>query len=326
MMAVHVDDGPGVASSQRMVDFIVGGIQVQYECTCGRWKKVLGFRFVVNDNDGTVAMSCETVIEEMAEKFLPGQLRYDAKLPLRDVVLESGEVPPVGHPEREAYLQMQTETRSILGLLLWVAIAYPQIMFAVNKGCGHMANPSYGVNAFAKHIILNLSQNPTPVTWGRNKKIKNLVLSSPTIPPFTNGAKEYGLHYAADASPSDTAKGITGGVGMLAGGTIDTVSQRQHLASPDTHAAELAAAGTVMHRIIPMRGVLQEARIPQVAPTPCWMDSASTIFVAENRAAPKKSAWTRRKAEVLTEAYEHGEVSPEKLEDPENFADPQTKT
>ena len=39
----------------------------------------------------------------------------------------------------------------------------------------------------------------------------------------------------------------------------------------------------------------------------------------------KKSAWTRRKAEVLTEAYEHGEVSPEKLEDPENFADPQTK-
>ena len=55
------------------------------------------------------------------------------------------------------------------------------------------------------------------------------------------------------------------------------------------------------------------------------MDSASTIFVAENRATPKKSAWTRRKAEVLTEAYEGGEVGPEKLEDPENFADPQTK-
>ena len=55
------------------------------------------------------------------------------------------------------------------------------------------------------------------------------------------------------------------------------------------------------------------------------MDSASTIFVAENRAAPKKSAWTRRKAEVLTEAYESGEVAPEKCEDPENFADPQTK-
>ena len=28
---------------------------------------------------------------------------------------------------------------------------------------------------------------------------------------------------------------------------------------------------------------------------------------------------------VLTEAYENGEVAPEKCEDPENFADPQTK-
>ena len=82
MMAVHVDDCPGVASSQKMVDFIIGGIQVQYECTFGRWKKVLGFRFDVNDKKGTVTMSCETVIEEMAEKFLPGQLRYDAKLPM----------------------------------------------------------------------------------------------------------------------------------------------------------------------------------------------------------------------------------------------------
>ena len=28
---------------------------------------------------------------------------------------------------------------------------------------------------------------------------------------------------------------------------------------------------------------------------------------------------------MLTEAYENGEVAPEKCEDPENFADPQTK-
>ena len=123
------------------------------------------------------------------------QLRYDAKLPMRDVELEAGEVPPVGHPERDAYLSMQSETRSILGLLLWVSIAYPQIIMATNKGCGFMSNPSYGVNAFAKHIILNLVQNPTPV------------------------------------------------------------------------------------------------------------------------AVPKKSAWTRRKAEVLTESYESGEVAPEKCED-----------
>ena len=82
----------------------------------------------------------------------------------------------------------------------------------------------------------------------------------------------------------------------------DRLTYRRWDADFNNCACELTAAGTVMHRIVPMRGILQEARISQVAPTPCWMDSSSTIFVAENRAAPKKSAWTRRKAEVLTEA------------------------
>ena len=54
---------------------------------------------------------------------------------------------------------------------------------------GHMANPSWSVNAFAKHIILHLYQYPLPVTWGGNKSIKSLVLSQPTIKPYTPGAK-----------------------------------------------------------------------------------------------------------------------------------------
>ena len=53
----------------------------------------------------------------------------------------------------------------MLGLLIWVSIAYPQISMATNRGCGHMANPSWSVNAFAKHIIMHLYQYPLPVTW-----------------------------------------------------------------------------------------------------------------------------------------------------------------
>ena len=57
---------------------------------------------------------------------------------------------------------------------------------------------------------------------------------------------------------------ISWGVGMLNGGAIDVFSGRQHLASPDTHSTEVLAAGTIMHRLVPVRGVLQEARIPQL--------------------------------------------------------------
>ena len=54
-----------------------------------------------------------------------------------------------------------------------------------------------------------------------------------------------------------------------------------------------------MHRMIPVRGVLQEARVPQELGTPIYIDSSSTTFVATNRAAPKKSTWVRRKCEEL---------------------------
>ena len=110
---------------------------------------------------------------------------------------------------------------------------------------------------------------------------------------------------------------------MLAGGVIDTISTRQHLAGPDTHSLEVVAAGTVMHHLVPLRGLLQEARVPQVAASPTYIDSASTVFVAKGRAAPKKSAWIRRRVEVLNDNFEEGEADPIAIED--NFADPQTK-
>ena len=171
---------------------------MQYECTFGRWKKVLGFRFDVNDKKGTVTMSCETVIEEMAEKFLPGQLRYDAKLPMRDVELEAGEVPPVGHPERDAYLSMQSETRSILGLLLWVSIAYPQIIMATNKGCGFMSNPSELVYKCWQHNVAHELAHPKPLTIGGFKR-QTLAIDTSIQRPFVSAKQS--LLYTPNSPP-----------------------------------------------------------------------------------------------------------------------------
>ena len=174
----------------------------------------------------------------------------------------------------------------------------------------------------AKQIALHLYQYPIAVKWGGSTSLE---LSSPSPPPFTPDKKEYGLHFAADASPGDETRGITGGVGMLAGGALLTISSRQHLATSCMHSNELLAAGTIVHKIVPLRGLLSELRIPQEHPTPTYIDSASTVFVAQSRAAVKKSAWMRRRAEVLTQAYDLGEISPIKIEEYNNFADPQTK-
>ena len=88
----------------------------------------------------------------MYKTLLLDQLKFDARMPSRDVKLTAGEVPMQGDPRLAAYLEMQSETRSLLGLLLWVSLAYPQISHQVNTGCGFMANPPHDVNAYAKHI------------------------------------------------------------------------------------------------------------------------------------------------------------------------------
>ena len=319
-LAVHVDDCPGIGSSTRIIEYIKSGIMVQYECTHGPWKKVLGFNFTITDT--SVSMSAEHTIESMYNTYLTHLPVYDARLPGRDVNLIAGEVPKDGDPARAAYLEMQSETRSLLGLLLWVSLAYPQISYQVNRACGFMASPSHDVNAYAKHIAMHLYHHPIPVTWTGGQTLE---LSQPSPPPFTPNAKEYGLHFAADAAPDDAARGITGGIGMLNGGVILTVSSRQHLKSPDMHAFEVLAAGTIMHKMVPLRGLLTEWRIPQELPTPLYIDSASTVFVAQSRGAVKKSAWIRRRAEVLQEAFDLGECMPIKIEEYNNIADPQTK-
>ena len=60
---------------------------------------------------------------------------------------------------------MQTETRSLLGLLLWVSLAYPQISHCVNKACGFMSNPSHNL-----HYTHNLDGEPPPPVVKPSKK------------------------------------------------------------------------------------------------------------------------------------------------------------
>ena len=49
------------------------------------------------------------------------------------------------------------------------------------------------------------------------------------------------------------------------------------------------------------------------------------VLGVTNRAAPKKSTWVRRKSEELNECHELGESNPIKIDECDNFADPQTK-
>ena len=80
-----------------------------------------------------------------------------------------------------------------------------------------------------------------------------------------------------------------------------------------------------MHRVIPLRGILQELFIPQLRPTPTYTDSQSTIFTANSAAAAKLSVWINRRSAILREGVDTGEVTFQKIGDPDNCANYFTK-
>jgi hypothetical protein len=112
---------------------------------------------------------------------------------------------------------------------------------------------------------------------------------------------------------------------MLAGARIDTISGRQHLTAPHSYASELTAAGTFLEHVLPARGQLLECGIFQDQPTPVYIDSASAIFVIHDRAAVKRSIWLLRRATILQESAEYGDIIAIKIPGVDNFSDPETK-
>ena len=112
---------------------------------------------------------------------------------------------------------------------------------------------------------------------------------------------------------------------MLAGGPLQVICSRQHLATPTAHDAEVVAGGTNLHHVYPVNGLLQELGVRLGMPTPFYLDSISTCFVASSDKAVKKSVWILRRIDCLTEGVEYDEIVPLHISEADMVADPCTK-
>ena len=81
----------------------------------------------------------------------------------------------------------------------------------------------------------------------------------------------------------------------------------------------------MLHKIIPIRGLLQELLIPQLCPTPAYTDSQSTIFVGNAAAAARLSVWLNRRSAVIREGVDDGQIQLLKITDADNCANYFTK-
>ena len=217
---------------------------------------------------------------------------------------------------------MQAEARTLIGAGHWAGNWHPQILFGTNAAGKYTQNPNMAVVTFMLAQFMYVYAHPEPPNFGGDG-CDGLELAEPTVVPFTPGRKEWGLHAACDASIM--LDSVSGANAMLAGARIDTLCQRPHLTSPASHISELVAAGSALHRILPIRGILLEVSTYQDQPTPLYIDSASTIFVIADSAAVKKTMWLNRRAIILQQAQLMGDIVAVKIGEHDNFADPETK-
>ena len=89
--------------------------------------------------------------------------------------------------------------------------------------------------------------------------------------------------------------------------------------------SEVVAAGNGAHAVVAVNGVLQEMHIRLGVPTAFYLDSQTTVKVASDDAAAKKSVWLKRRIAVLQEGVTLGEINPVHIPESNMVADIFTK-
>ena len=322
MIGIHVDDLTGVVSSAAVQSYILELIQVTYGTTSSPWTKVLGFKITCDDSNHTVTLSADAALADLHAKHLAHRICVSPKHPCPSTLdLEAGIAPDATDPRLAAFKEMQAETCSILGKLLWLGNAYPMLLYPTVRGCEFMSNPGWSVHKLALHISMYATSHAVPLVYG-GLACTSLILSEPTVLPFTSGRKEYGLHCFADAGLMP--KSITGGTIMLAGASILDICQRQHLEGPSSHAVEVVAASSVLHALIPIRKCYKSAAFIKCCPRQCIL-TAALLLQSQTIALHHRSVWLQRRTIVLNEAVDLEEVRIAHISEADNIADPNTK-
>jgi len=77
--------------------------------------------------------------------------------------------------------------------------------------------------------------------------------------------------------------------------------------------------------VVPVNGLLQEVHVRLGNVTPYYLDSKTTLFVANDDQAARKSVWLARRVAVVHEGVKFSEIEPHHVPERDMVADPFTK-
>jgi len=331
-----VDDALGLACSvgwdrnfktNRVIQYIKGTIEVLYATTLTGWhgNKSLGFTLTLDEENERVTMSARDTLEQLAPELLSGVVRISPRHVVNNEFYDipAGELPGRDDPEKAKVLADMALCRHALGTFIWANQAHIEAMPGNNELCSNMQFPTSATLKCLRFQLMHLLAFSTGIAFGKKG---NFGLEQPqgvNLKDPYGSSKFMFAHYFADANLR--TRSTTGGIGMLGGGCIMPICQRQHLSAPGSHTVEVVGAGTNFSLLVPVNGVLQELHIRRGVPTPLYLDSSTTVFVATSDTAIRKSVWLIRRVAVLEDGVTHGEIEPIHISERDMAADPYTK-
>jgi hypothetical protein len=257
LLGLHVDDTLMVHNDDSLCNQVVNGLRAKFEITdLGEPTRLLGMRVACNSATGAIALSQESYIRELLQRFNIEDCK-PSQLPHQPGMFLTESMSPSTQEEKEA--MSNTPYGELIGALLWLSInTRPDILPAVGVLCRFVKNPGQ------RH-------------WSAAK----LVLR------YLRGTLQFGILYESDqkndqligyvdsdwASDPETRRSVTGYVLRFAKAAIAVKSKRQTSVSTSSVQAEYQALCDAARETVWLRELLRELGHEQVSATVLYEDN-----------------------------------------------------
>ena len=350
VLAMHVDDGIGGATSQAVLDWMYAKIKANGFAFSqqGPWDTVLGFGVSRDRANRSVTLVARKQIDDLAREHLANEVaaRLNPTTPSDPSIMHLQPDPAETPEQAAANAEWRSKARSLKGALIHIAHVHPAIAMATSRVCAFMATPTQASYTAARRILAWLAtRRDVGVTYG-NKAIRgidDLARPAADILPMAQ-ERDYSLHCTVDSDlPSGelpvrdesstepihkaSHRAQLGYTVMLAGGCIEAVSRRQHSTAVDTAAAELFAASTAASVLILITGVLAFLSFERLGrePVRVWCDNDAAVMVSRDATSIKRLAYIARRCRFLQELVDRKIITLLKVPGTANPADALTK-
>ena len=350
ILATHVDDGIGGASSQEVLDWMYDAIKAEGFSFSqqGGWSTVLGFGVRRDKQARTVTLSAGGHIRDLVREHLATEVaaNLNPPTPTAKTIMSLTPAGVETPAEAAANVAWRAQARSLKGALVHIQQIHPAIAHGVSRVCAHMATPTRESYAAAKRVLAWLShREDLGVTYGN----ENLTTLTDLVPPERDvlpmaDQTDYSLVCTVDSdlpgaglperdvndtSPTDKAshRAQLGYTVSLAGGCFEAVSRRQHSTAVDTAAAEMFAASTACAVLVALTGVLTFLSFGVLGThrVRVWCDNEAAVMAANDATSIKRLAYIARRVRFLQELVTRGIVKLLDIDGKVNPADALTK-